>query len=584
MSATTQASLLQLLPFFHSHSLTAIAPGLVATLFLHRFPQRGDFSVVLVALTFVAGTVYGRYLLHLSFLTSALSSLHFFVYHALTVVIATVLYRISPLHPLYKYPGPFINKVTSLKLAHMVYTGKRHIVIRALHERYGVHVRTGPNTLSINSYSAIAPIYASSTAYPKSNAYTPGRMHGDGLFFIQGIEEHNARRRIWAPAFQPRVLAGWKDLIEKRVWDLLACIQRRGEGVRNGTINLSDAIQHWSYDVMGDITYGGAASLDLMNKGDPNGYVAGGQLSTVCFEVLGEVPSLFDLIWYLPVTRIARVMEKFAQDLIDARQNGLVGREDDIASFLLGEHEDTKSEPLSRDALRVESLFGIQAGSDTTSGVLTFAFYHLFTNPEQYARLRDELDEAFPDYRDTDEMALSLDTLNALPYLSATVDECLRLGTPFPGLPRVVPPGGAVLADKFVPGGTIVAVNPWAQMTSPDNFSPEPFAFRPERWLPGGLGPDTVARRGAIMSFSYGSFSCLGRALAIQEMRYVLSHLLLKYDWKVSPDWERQKFEAGIMNMRTSIFEYPLLAVATPRTAPSNLFNVCGPLSPDVVY
>ncbi|KAJ7443876.1 cytochrome P450, partial [Mycena galericulata] len=139
------------------------------------------------------------------------------------------------------------------------------------------------------------------------------------------------------------------------------------------------------------------------------------------------------------------------------------------------------------------------------------------------------------------------------------------LGTPFPGLPRVMPPGGAVLADKFVPGGTIVAVNPWAQMTSPENFSPEPFAFHPERWLPGGLGPNTVTRRGAIMSFSYGSFSCLGRALAMQEMGYILSHLLLKYDWKVSPDWDRQKFEAGIMNMRTSIFEYPLLAVATRR-------------------
>ncbi|KAJ7485014.1 cytochrome P450 [Mycena galericulata] len=390
-------------------------------------------------------------------------------------------------------------------------------------------------------------------------------MHGDGLFFIQGIEEHNARRRLWAPAFMPNVVAGWKVLVEKRVWDLLRCIQRRGEGVPNGTVNLSDAIQHWSYDVMGDITYGGAASLDLMNTGDPNGYVAGGQTTTVVFEVLGEVPSLFDLIWYLPVTRIVRVMEKFAQDLIDARQNGLVGRNDDIASFLLGEHEDKKPEPLSRDTLRIESLFGIQAGSDTTSGVLTFAFYHLLTNPEQYARLRAELDAAFPDYHDTDDTPLSLDALNALPYLSACVDECLRLGTPFPGLPRVVPTSGAVLAEQFVPGGTIVAVNPWAQMTSPENFSPQPHAFRPERWLPGGLGPGTVTRKGAIMSFSYGSFSCLGRALAIQEMRYVLSHLVLKYDWTVAPEWDRGKFEAGITNMRTSIFEYPLLAVATPR-------------------
>lgn len=197
------------------------------TLFLHRFPQRGDVSVGAGLLAIAVGAVYGHYMLHLSLLTSILSSLSFFAYHALTVVVATVLYRISPLHPLYKYPGPFINKVTSLKLAHMVYTGKRHLVIPALHERYGVHVRTGPNTLSINSYSAIAPIYASSTAYPKSNAYTPGRMHGDGLFFIQGIEEHNARRRLWAPAFQPNVCVHYPFRKLKR-HSLISCLVLRG--------------------------------------------------------------------------------------------------------------------------------------------------------------------------------------------------------------------------------------------------------------------------------------------------------------------------------------------------------------------
>jgi cytochrome P450 len=99
----------------------------------------------------------------------------------------------------------------------------------------------------------------------------------------------------------------------------------------------------------------------MMAKGDPNDYIEGGKLSTILFEVLGEVPSLFDLLWYLPMTEIARHMEKFAQGLIDARRTGNAGRSDDIASWLLGEHDD-KPTNLSSDTLRVESLFAIQAG------------------------------------------------------------------------------------------------------------------------------------------------------------------------------------------------------------------------------
>lgn len=41
-------------------------------------------------------------------------------------------------------------------------------------------------------------------------------------------------------------------------------------------------------------------------------------------------------------------------------------------------------------------LVAIIAGSDTTSVALTGIFYHLLKNPQYYARLRKELDEAFP--------------------------------------------------------------------------------------------------------------------------------------------------------------------------------------------
>jgi cytochrome P450 len=201
-------------------------------------------------------------------------------------------------------------------------------------------------------------------------------------------------------------------------------------------------------------------------------------------------------------------------------------------------------------------------GSDSTSGALTFAFYYLLTNKSTLKSLIQELDETF---EDCDKSNLSLETLTSLPYLNAVINESLRLGTPLPELPRIVPKEGAVISGKFIPGSTIVGINARAQMTSEENFYPDPEAFRPERWLPGGLGPESRARKGAMISFSFGAFSCLGKGLVLQEMRLVLAHVLLKYNLEFAPEWDRQKFEDGIDNMRTTIFNYPLLATLKSR-------------------
>lgn len=50
----------------------------------------------------------------------------------------------------------------------------------------------------------------------------------------------------------------------------------------------------------------------------------------------------------------------------------------------------------SINEIAVDGEVAIVAGSDTTSTTISGAFYYLLTNPEQYARLRKEVDETFP--------------------------------------------------------------------------------------------------------------------------------------------------------------------------------------------
>ncbi|EGO28439.1 hypothetical protein SERLADRAFT_458832 [Serpula lacrymans var. lacrymans S7.9] len=137
----------------------------------------------------------------------------------------------------------------------------------------------------------------------------------------------------------------------------------------------------------------------------------------------------------------------------------------DLCSFLLGEHDDSHANELTEGELTADAMFAIQAGSDTTSAVLAYAFYHLLSNPTTYAKLQEELDTAFP--KPSDELYLSI--LYSLPYLNAVVKEELRLSTPFGNMPRVVPDEGIVLDGRHIPGVTVVG-SPTYAMQVPRNI------------------------------------------------------------------------------------------------------------------
>lgn len=91
------------------------------------------------------------------------------------LVLFTVLYRLSPLHPLAKYPGPLFNRVSMFTPAFMAIKGNKSKRYRALHEQYGDVIRTGmwrakyvisnaqtllgPNELSIRDPTALSGLW-----------------------------------------------------------------------------------------------------------------------------------------------------------------------------------------------------------------------------------------------------------------------------------------------------------------------------------------------------------------------------------------------------------------------------------------
>ena len=85
-------------------------------------------------------------------------------------VLLLVTYRIT-LHPLAKFPGPVLAKVTELYPLYRSIVGDRHLTFWRLHEKHGDFVRYGPNQISVNTATRLKTIYGFKANIQKSSWY-----------------------------------------------------------------------------------------------------------------------------------------------------------------------------------------------------------------------------------------------------------------------------------------------------------------------------------------------------------------------------------------------------------------------------
>jgi cytochrome P450 family 135 len=177
---------------------------------------------------------------------------------------------------------------------------------------------------------------------------------------------------------------------------------------------------------------------------------------------------------------------------------------EDILSLLVAARFEDGSEMSDRE-VRDQLVTLLLAGHETTATALAWTFDLLLRNPATLTRLTSEIDAGEEDS-----------------YLRAVISESLRLRP-------VVPLAGRRLASDLnvdglsLPAGTDVTPAIWLTHTRPDLY-PEPYAFRPERFLE-GEGGYPINKYGWI-PFGGGIRRCLGAAFAEMEMRVVLEAIL----------------------------------------------------------
>ncbi|KAL4940291.1 hypothetical protein BDV06DRAFT_213603 [Aspergillus oleicola] len=388
-------------------------------------------------------------------------------------------------------PGPFFASLTNIVRRNWVLTGNAHLIHTNLHRKYGKVVRVGPHTVLVSDPAAIPSIYRFNEPYQKSEfydalmPYVRGKSIPD-VFATRDEHIHRTMKQPIAAIYSMSNLVSFEPYVKSTIEYFFARLDELYVSTGE-TCNFGLWLHLLASDVMGEITFSRRLGF-LETGGDMEGVMESNWRFFVKAAPATQIPWL-DYFYkrnpLLPGSAkpnpvmafgVARIQERL---LVSEKHPDRVNSRDFLSRFITATEKNSNLPP---DAIATWANSNIQAGSDTTAILLNALFYHLLKNPSSLARLRSELDNASAQNH-LSEIVTWKETRD-LPYLDACVKEAARIHPPISlPLERIVPQSGVEIAGAHIPGGTRVAMNPWAVHRDTDIFGDDAEVWKPERWL-----------------------------------------------------------------------------------------------------
>lgn len=111
-------------------------------------------------------------------------------------------------------------------------------------------------------------------------------------------------------------------------------------------------------------------------------------------------------------------------------------------------------------------------------------------------------------------------------------------------------------ARSYLPEGTNASVHFYSVHRDSRNFAPHTTSFWPDRFriaageiTPADAGIDErnfVHNAAAFVPFSFGPANCVGKNLALQEMRMTVCLLMQRLEMRFAPGFDPESYEQGL--------------------------------------
>jgi cytochrome P450 len=477
------------------------------------------------------------------------------------VLIAVLLYPVAYYfwdpYNLRAFPAPSIAGITSLWAARLTLQRNRSQKIHDAHQRLGKIIRIQPTHVSFNCKEAIQPIYGHSAPVTKSDFYETFTAVDDptrSIVTARDREEHARKRRYFAAAFAHKSVVEMEPIVQQKLQILAKQMDRFSDGkILSGSsksefINLYRWVNLFTFDVIGQMAFD--CEMGLLEAGDDltNAETEDGkrQYKTRPIAAFHTV-SGYDVFWghFPQLLRFGKALTSWSigpkkgaefneMVIYHMRRRMEKGTPEDHRDFFDHVLVDRRGGviDLDFDEMLKEANVLFAAGSDTSATAMTNVLYLLIKNPRVMAKLREELDPIL----DSNSFPVPTFTqVQGMKYLRACLDEAMRDRPPVGlGLPRQTNPEGVTFAGVYIKGGVTVSVPTWTLHHDPELF-PDPFEFKPERWLEGADHRENLKY---AMPFSLGPRACIGRNLAYFEQYLLVSMLVHRYDFQLErPDF-----------------------------------------------
>ncbi|KAK0188943.1 cytochrome P450 [Armillaria mellea] len=382
---------------------------------------------------------------------------------------------------------------------------------------------------------------------------------GRGLLTVMG-DEHKQMRRVMNPAFSLQNLMAQTDMYYEPITNLVNIISTKLDhnGGKGDILPMYEWLSKITLDIICDTAFGyHADSLNNPHNELAEAYETLLNLQTgqnmfrfvfamtlpggprfLSSDFAYKYRAVFKYTrFFAPFTelldsmhRIRKISRQILSEKIKDLEESGISADDmhakrDIMSLLMrARANDTEQRgyAMSDNIMVDQVLTFLGAGHETTASGLTWTLWLLANNKEYQSRLRDEVTPVFqensrPDYR----------TLNGLEWLDCVIMESLRVMPPIPTTVRKTATTDYI-DSVLVPEGTLLQIcirqiNTWKHVWGEDAEE-----FRPERWfnLPKAYNPSY-----SHLSFLSGPHSCIGKTMAIIEMKAVLASLILNFDF-----------------------------------------------------
>lgn len=232
----------------------------------------------------------------------------------------------------------------------------------------------------------------------------------------------------------------------------------------------------------------------------------------------------------LKARKLGKEIDSLLLSIIAARMASNEPNKHDLLGILLADASvDSKlEEKLTTHELVDECKTFFFAGHETSALALIWTLLLLAMHPQWQGYLREEIKDVRGDG------PLEYDMLSRFKKMGWVMNEVLRLYSPAPNVQRQTR-GDVQVGEKMIPDGTNIWIDVVGMHHDPELWGDDVYDFKPERFrdaLHGGCNSKM-----GFLPFGFGGRMCVGRNLSMMEYKIVLTLILSKFSFSLSPSY-----------------------------------------------